>query len=420
MPKSTEPDRLDGWKAIAGFFGRDERTVKRWETTRGLPIHRIPGGGRAAVWADAQELSRWIGGEATPEARDAPDAPATARRSLLWGGLAAGVGLGVVGVGLIWSRRGSESRTHGYAGDPTSERLYRQALLAWDSRTPKGLDAAVRDLELLIKRRPDRAEAYAKLADCYLLLREFGSMPEAEAYARAESAAAHAAKIDPDDPASLRALAFVRFWWRGDLGALALFKRAVEADPGSVQSRMWYANALSASGRAQAALAQFRVARAAAPGDVALFADEALARATAGDISGARADLQANIELHPQSIPLWRAMVSVALRAGDATLYLSAALTEANLRGDVSRRQVVERARMALEHGGRAAFFASLGRSELAALKAGRGSWVTAANYFAVAGEREDAKQALAAARRAHEPALIFVPSLPALRPFAS
>jgi len=38
--------RLDSWKEIAAFFGRAERTVKRWEAARGLPVHRLPGNGR--------------------------------------------------------------------------------------------------------------------------------------------------------------------------------------------------------------------------------------------------------------------------------------------------------------------------------------------------------------------------------------
>ena len=64
---STEPSprvnrRLDTWKEIGKFFGRDERTVKRWETTRGLPVHRVPGAGRANVYAYTDELSEWLGG----------------------------------------------------------------------------------------------------------------------------------------------------------------------------------------------------------------------------------------------------------------------------------------------------------------------------------------------------------------------
>ena len=32
--------RLNGWKEIAAYLVRGERTVKRWESDRGLPIHR--------------------------------------------------------------------------------------------------------------------------------------------------------------------------------------------------------------------------------------------------------------------------------------------------------------------------------------------------------------------------------------------
>ena len=40
---TAENRRIDSWKEIAAFFGRDERTVKRWEKERGLPVHRLPG-----------------------------------------------------------------------------------------------------------------------------------------------------------------------------------------------------------------------------------------------------------------------------------------------------------------------------------------------------------------------------------------
>ena len=64
---STDPSpranrRLDTWKEIGAFFGRDERTVKRWETTRGLPVHRVPGAGRANVYAYTDELAEWLSG----------------------------------------------------------------------------------------------------------------------------------------------------------------------------------------------------------------------------------------------------------------------------------------------------------------------------------------------------------------------
>lgn len=52
--------RIDSWKEIASFFGRDERTVKRWEQSRSLPIHRVPGSGKSGVFAYASELREWL------------------------------------------------------------------------------------------------------------------------------------------------------------------------------------------------------------------------------------------------------------------------------------------------------------------------------------------------------------------------
>ena len=52
--------RLIGWKAIGNFLGRDERTVRRWEAERRLPVNRVPGGGSATVWADPAALRAWL------------------------------------------------------------------------------------------------------------------------------------------------------------------------------------------------------------------------------------------------------------------------------------------------------------------------------------------------------------------------
>lgn len=53
---------LVSWKEIAVFLNRGERTVKRWEQERGLPVHRIPGGERGGVFAYSDELTVWLRG----------------------------------------------------------------------------------------------------------------------------------------------------------------------------------------------------------------------------------------------------------------------------------------------------------------------------------------------------------------------
>ncbi len=53
---------LISWKEIAVFLNRAERTVKRWERERGLPVHRVPGGERGSVFAYPDELTEWLRG----------------------------------------------------------------------------------------------------------------------------------------------------------------------------------------------------------------------------------------------------------------------------------------------------------------------------------------------------------------------
>jgi len=63
MPvEAVANERIDSWKEIATYLGRNERTVVRWEKERGLPVHRIPGGQRRGVFAYRQELDAWLAG----------------------------------------------------------------------------------------------------------------------------------------------------------------------------------------------------------------------------------------------------------------------------------------------------------------------------------------------------------------------
>ena len=62
--KTAKSERtLVSWKEIAAFLDRAERTVKRWERERGLPVHRVPGGERGGVFAYPDELTEWLRGK---------------------------------------------------------------------------------------------------------------------------------------------------------------------------------------------------------------------------------------------------------------------------------------------------------------------------------------------------------------------
>jgi hypothetical protein len=63
MKEEAPNQRLDSWKEIAEYLGRDVRTAIRWEKERDLPVHRVPGGVRQAVFAYSAEIDSWMNGQ---------------------------------------------------------------------------------------------------------------------------------------------------------------------------------------------------------------------------------------------------------------------------------------------------------------------------------------------------------------------
>jgi tetratricopeptide (TPR) repeat protein len=89
-----DPNRLDSWKEIAHYLGRDIRTVHRWEADEGLPVHRQIHKKRGSVYAFKSELDEWRQGREGQEPR--PRTIAAAPHSRRWRLLAATAAFGLV------------------------------------------------------------------------------------------------------------------------------------------------------------------------------------------------------------------------------------------------------------------------------------------------------------------------------------
>lgn len=60
MPERNTPQRtLESWKQIAAYLDRSERTVRRWEASEGLPVHRHQHERQDTVFAYRHELAAW-------------------------------------------------------------------------------------------------------------------------------------------------------------------------------------------------------------------------------------------------------------------------------------------------------------------------------------------------------------------------
>ena len=295
-PNSSE-HRLDSWKEIASFFGRDERTVRRWEKENSLPVHRVPGGAKGRVFAYETELRRWL---STPQAVKGQSVVLepqlqevrSNRRSFNFrsaGKWAAALVACAVLAGGIFAYRKSHrfavhaaepgaSRTTIRAGlnpAPEAEDFYLKGRYFWNKRTPEDLNRAVDLFTQAIVRDPSYAQAYVGLADCYNLLREFSAMPPNEAYPRALAAAKEAVKLDDSSAEAHNSLAFATFYWDWDAAtAEREFKRALALDPNYVAAQHWYATFLMATRRYPEAVIEIEKARKLDPSSTPIMADK--------------------------------------------------------------------------------------------------------------------------------------------------
>jgi len=56
---SSEEDKLDSWKEIAGYLDRHVSTVQRWEKEGDLPVHHLVHKKRGSVYAYRSEIDAW-------------------------------------------------------------------------------------------------------------------------------------------------------------------------------------------------------------------------------------------------------------------------------------------------------------------------------------------------------------------------
>jgi hypothetical protein len=65
-------DRLDSWKEIAVYLGREVRTAQRWEKREGLPVYRQFHVKAGTVWAFKHEIDAWLKNRCQALSKSAP------------------------------------------------------------------------------------------------------------------------------------------------------------------------------------------------------------------------------------------------------------------------------------------------------------------------------------------------------------
>ncbi|MGB5077677.1 MAG: tetratricopeptide repeat protein, partial [Sphingorhabdus sp.] len=293
--------RIDGWKSVAAYFGKERSTVIRWASERHMPVHRIPGQKRSGVYALSHELDEWLR-IANPESEDripvAGEAPhgfslgtslermsTVARRYRTRIVIAALVlGLFVIGLGALSQGASQNDADNQLPRDRRVAALYLDARSDWAERSQPSIELAIEKLKKVVKLAPDFAPGYAALADCYVLAREFGSLEDGEAFPKAQSAIKIALRMDPTNSDALRVKGFVEYWWNGDAKmALDNFRAALRNGGSSAQTHFWLGNVLVDGGDYTEGIVQLNKARLLNPNSPAVDTDLAWAHWSSGN-----------------------------------------------------------------------------------------------------------------------------------------
>lgn len=372
--------RIDGWKLIAAYLKRERTTVMRWARDRGLPVHRVPGEGGGSVFAYVQELDAWfaksrdgikaMSDEVPPDQNDdaelepvaaefepvdvGPTLPAFVAPTRRW--LIPGlVALGLVGLGVGISQlrpSSTPTKTVGLPADPEAAALFVKACADWEARTAQSLHAAVTGFTAVTNKAPNFAPGFARLADAYLLVREFDATPDSIAYPRARDAANRALDIDQNAPEAHRALAFIAYWWERDIPkARASFARALRLDPRGAQTHFWFGNCLVDNGETTAGLEELKLAQTIEPASEAIKSDYGWALWTAGKHDEAQAYLKAMLSANQLSGPLTY-LSYISLLKGDWAGYFDFNTQRMQKREDRTSVQRVEAEKKAFSAGG--------------------------------------------------------------------
>ncbi|HEY4113779.1 MAG TPA: tetratricopeptide repeat protein, partial [Rhizomicrobium sp.] len=307
---------------------------------------------------------------------------------------------------------------NGHVPNAEAERLYRAGLYAWQTRTPVGLTHAVDDFTQAIVHDPQYAQAYAGLASCYNLLREYTAMPASYAFPRAKAAAERAIALDPSLADAHASLAFIDFYWTHDAAtAEREYKRAIALSPNGATAHHWYANFLTNFGRFREALAEIDTAQQIDTSSTSILADKGMILFVAGRTDEAITLLRQLEETEPRfsSPHFYLAMISRA--RGDDAGFVRESLTDAAIRQDPTFHAIAAAASRGLAQGGHKGMLLALLAAQQQRFGQQDDSAYQLAMTYAQLGDTKQALRYLQLSFRRHETDVVSLNIEPLFRP---
>lgn len=418
-------ERLDSWKAIAKYLDRDVSTVRRWEKTEGLPVHRHLHQKLGSVYAFPSELDNWKNGRRADAARLEPPAERpTLRRFLipslitLTGIVIAALLYSLAGVraGMRLAHPGANTRGYAisdsrYARNTEVYELWLRGRYHWHKRTPEGFTRAIQAFSRAIEKDPTFAPAYAGLADTYTVMGYFSQLiPPEEARSKARAAAVKALALDDSLAEAHTSMASVLEFEQWDwAGAEREYRRAIQLAPNYATAYHWYANNLSTRGRHEEAIACARRAVELDPLSPVLHVALAHAYLLAGQNDEALDPLSKALEIEPASANAHLFLGMTYSRQARYDKALDETLTANRLFENWVWKAFLADLYMRMDRRDEAQRIVRAFETHRPAV-----SRVTAAAIYSAVGERQRSLELLRGAFDARDPDITFLKSVPA------
>ena len=186
--------------------------------------------------------------------------------------------------------------------DASAYEAYLKGRYFWNKRTTQGFRTAVEYFQEAIGRDPTYAQAYAGLADSYLLLGGYGFEEQKAALSKAKTAALKALSIDDGLAEAYTSLGLIAEqsdwnWAESERD----FKRAIQLNPNYSVAHHWYGDGyLAAVGKADEAIAELRKAHDLDPLSLMIATDLAKRLCFAGNYDEGMEQFRKVLEIDPK------------------------------------------------------------------------------------------------------------------------
>jgi tetratricopeptide (TPR) repeat protein len=220
--------------------------------------------------------------------------------------------------------------------DPRAHDLYLQGRFCWRQRTRESEQAGLEYFLQAVTQDPNYAQAYAGIADSYLVLGAHGRLPPAEAFPKAREAARMALHIDDNLAEAHTSLGWIKAFVDWDWpGSDMEFRRAVDLQANYPTAHHWYSHYFAAVGLLDDSLAEIRKAQQLDPFEVNIDDWLATLLYDAGRYDEAIAQRQKTMELYPHTAPAQLDEISTILgKQGKLSAAVESESTSQTLSGD--------------------------------------------------------------------------------------